>query len=209
VLLIQATGITMPLLNTPSGYGALTKALHWIVVILFALQFTSASIMLRVDADGTALGLNQATYYNWHKSLGLLALLVAVLRLLARRSGKLPEWAPTLSRRECAFIHRAEQVLYAAMFVMPISGFIYVMAGGYGVNLFGVLELSNPIGERAWLAGAAGWVHTLTAIVLALTIAGHVGLVLWHQLVLKDGLLYRMLPNRQNQSVIAARDVID
>lgn len=186
----------MPLLNASSGYGALTKLLHWVVVVLFALQFTSASIMLRVGPDGTTLGLNQATYYNWHKSLGLLALVVAVLRLLARKSGRLPDWAPTLSSRECAFIHRAEQVLYAAMFVMPISGFIYVMAGGYGVNLFGVLELGNPIGERPWLASAAGWVHTLTAIVLALTLAGHVGLVLWHQVVLKDGLLYRMLPNR-------------
>jgi cytochrome b561 len=187
----------MPLLNVPSGYGALTKFLHWLAVVLFALQFTSASIMLQVGPDGTTLGLNQATYYNWHKSLGLLALVVAVLRLLARKSGRLPAWAPTLSSRECTFIHRAEQVLYTAMFVMPISGFIYVMAGGYGVNLFGLLELSNPIGERAWLASAAGWVHTLTAVVLGFTLAGHVGLVLWHQFVLKDGLLYRMLPRRQ------------
>ena len=187
----------MPLLNAASGYGAFTKILHWVVVVLFALQFTSASIMLRVGPDGTALGLSQATYYNWHKSLGLLALVVAVLRLIARQSGQLPQWAPTLSSHERAFIHRAEQVLYAAMFVMPISGFIYVMAGSYGVNLFGVLKFGNPIGERAWLASAAGWVHTLTAIILGLTLAGHVGLVLWHQLVLKDGLLYRMLPRRQ------------
>ncbi|MFM9847088.1 MAG: cytochrome b [Hyphomicrobiaceae bacterium] len=187
----------MPLLNAASGYGAVTKILHWAVVVLFALQFTSAGIMLRVGPDGTTLGLNQATYYNWHKSLGLLALVVAVLRLLARKSGRLPDWAPTLGNRERVFIHRAEQVLYAAMFIMPISGFIYVMAGGYGVNLFGVLEFSNPIGERAWLASATGWVHTLTAIVLALTLAGHIGLVLWHQFVLKDGLLCRMLPRRQ------------
>lgn len=187
----------MPMLNAASGYGALTKALHWVVVVLFALQFTSAGIMLRVAPDGTALGLTQATYYNWHKSIGLLALVVAVLRLLARKSGQLPEWAPTLSGRERAFIHRAEQVLYAAMFAMPVSGFVYVMAGGYGVNLFGTWQLDNPIGEHAWLASVAGWIHTLTAIVLGSTLAGHVGLVLWHQLVLKDRLLYRMLPRRQ------------
>jgi cytochrome b561 len=184
---------TMPLLNAPSGYGALTKILHWVVVVLFALQFTSASIMLRATPDGTALGLSQATYYNWHKSLGLLALIIAVLRLLARKSGRLPHWAPTLSSRERAFIHRAERALYAAMFVMPVSGFVYVMAGGYGVNLLGVLELGNPIGVHPWLAGVAGWIHTLTAVILGLTLAGHVGLVLWHQLVLKDGLLRRML----------------
>jgi cytochrome b561 len=187
----------MPLLNSSSGYGAITKLLHWIVVVLFALQFASASIMVRIAPGGTALGLSQATYYNWHKSLGLLALSVAVVRLLARKSSQLPDWAPVLSGRERAFIHRAEQVLYAAMFVMPVSGFTYVMAGGYGVSLFGVFELCNPIGERAWLASVAGWTHTLTAIVLGLTLAGHIGLVLWHQLVLKDGLLHRMLPTRQ------------
>lgn len=187
----------MPLLNSSSGYGAITKLLHWIVVVLFALQFASASIMVCIAPDGTALGLTQATYYNWHKSLGLLALSIAVLRLLARKSGQLPDWAPVLSGGERAFIHRAEQVLYAAMFVMPVSGFIYVMAGGYGVNLFGIFELRNPIGEHAWLASAAGWTHTLTAIVLGATLAGHIGLVLWHQLVLKDRLLQRILPRRR------------
>lgn len=187
----------MPLLNSPSGYGALTKCVHWIVVVLFALQFASATIMLRVGPEETALGLTQATYYNWHKSIGLLALAVAVIRLLARKAGRLPDWAPTLSSPERAFIHRAEQVLYAAMFVMPVSGFVYVMAGGYGVTLFGVLELGNPIGQHALLAAAAGWLHTLTAVVLGLTLAGHIGLVLWHQFVLKDRLLYRMLPRRE------------
>lgn len=186
----------MALHNTKDGYGPLTKALHWLVVALFAFQFAAANIMLRMDDRGTALGLSQDAYYNWHKSIGLLALLVAVLRLLVRRSGQLPDWAPTLSERERNFIHRAEQVLYTAMFVMPISGFLYVTAGGYGVNLFGVWQMPNPI--RAWpsLAVLAKWTHIASAYVLALTLAGHIGLVLWHTLVLRDGLLRRMLPRR-------------
>ncbi len=185
----------MPLLNTASGYGGLSKFLHWVVVALFALQFTLASVMVRVGPEETTLGLTQATYYNWHKSLGLVALTIAALRLLARKSGQLPDWAPTLGSRERSFIHRAEQILYASMFVMPISGFVYVMAGGYGVNLFGIMPLANPIGERLWLSNAAGWTHSIAATVLGLTVAGHIGLVLWHHLVLKDGLLRRMLPS--------------
>ncbi len=186
----------MALHNTSDGYGALTKALHWLVVALFAFQFAAANIMLRLDDNATAMGMGQTTYYNWHKSIGLVALAVAVLRLLARRQGSLPDWAPTLSGRERAFIHRAEQVLYAAMFVMPASGFLYVMAGGYGVNLFGGWELPNPIGARPWLASVAKWTHITSAYVLVATLAGHVGLVLWHTLVLRDGLIKRMLPRR-------------
>src|SRR4051794_5520680 len=74
----------MTLLNTQDGYGALTKLFHWLVVALFAFQFAAANIMLRIDAGGTVLGLTQDTYYNWHKSIGLVALVVAVLRLIAR-----------------------------------------------------------------------------------------------------------------------------
>ncbi len=186
----------MALLNTEAGYGSLSKACHWLVVALFAFQFAAANIMLRLDDGDTALGLGQAAYYNWHKSIGLVALLVAVVRLLARRSGQLPPWAPMLSAGERKFIHRAEQVLYAAMFVMPVSGFLYVMAGGYGVNLFGVAELPNPIGTWPALATAAKWTHIASAYALAAALAGHVGLVLWHTLVLRDGLLRRMLRRR-------------
>ena len=190
----------MSLHNSADGYGAMTKALHWLIVALFAFQFAAANIMLRMSENGTVLGIGQSGYYNWHKSIGLIALIVAVARLLARRSGRLPDWAPTLSGRERAFIHRAEQVLYTAMFVMPVSGFLYVMAGGYGVNLFGVWELPNPIGSWPSLAIAAKWTHIVSAYALVATLAGHLGIVLWHTLVLRDGLIKRMLPRRGGQA---------
>jgi cytochrome b561 len=79
--------------------------------------------------------------------------------------------------------------------------FLYVMAGGYGVNLFGVWELPNPIGARPWLASVAKWTHVASAYVLVATLAGHVGLVLWHTLVMKDGLVRRMLPGRSGRRV--------
>jgi len=190
----------MTLLNTQDGYGALTKLLHWIVVLLFAFQFAAANIMIRIGPGETTFGLNQDAFYNWHKSIGLVALVFAVFRLLARRSGQLPDWAPTLSGPERRFVHRAEQLLYTAMFVMPISGYLYVMAGGYGVNLFGLLDLGNPIGEREWLAVAAKWTHILSSYALLLALVGHVGLVIRHQLILKDGLLSRMLPRGRTDS---------
>jgi cytochrome b561 len=183
--------------NSSAGYGALTKFFHWTMAAMILFQLVSATIMVRLGADGIALGAGQATYYNWHKSIGLVALVFAVGRVLARRAGSLPGWAPSLNDAERSFIHRAEQALYAAMFVMPISGFLYVMAGGYGVNLFGVRELPNLIGQYTWLATAAKWAHIGAGWVLTLALAGHIGLVLRHTLLLRDGLLRRMLPTKQ------------
>ena len=187
----------MSLLNTQHGYGALTKFIHWLVVALFAFQFAAANIMLRLDGGRTALSFTQDDYYNWHKSIGLLALIVAVCRLVARKRGQLPDWAPTLSPFERKFIHRAEQVLYTAMFLMPVSGFLYVMAGGYGVRLFGAWDLPNPIGSHETLAVVAKWTHIAASYALLLALTGHIGLVLRHQLILRDRLLHRMLPSRR------------
>jgi len=184
----------MPILHSMLGYGALTKLFHWLIVLLFALQYLSAKIMLHTPEQATTLGLDQATYFNWHKSLGLMALAVAVARLLNRRAGKLPPWAPTLAAVEKMIIHRTEQLLYTAMFILPLSGFLYVMAGGYGVLLFGLIALPNPIPPSPLLASAAKWVHVAGAMLLLLPLGAHLGLVLGHHFGLKDRLIDRMLP---------------
>ena len=186
----------MGLKNSSDGYGAFTKLFHWIIVVLFALQYVGGAIMTSLERDETVIGLTQGDYYNWHKSLGLLALLIAVLRLANRYAGRLPPWAPTITAGEKRFVHRAEQVLYLAMFVMPLSGYIYVMAGGFGVLLFGEWKLSNPIGKWEELAIIGKWVHIVSGWVLLAGIVGHLFVVFRHQFVVKDGLIKRMLPGR-------------
>lgn len=187
----------MPLLNSAQGYGSLTKLLHWGIVILFGAQYFTAAVMLRTPADGALLGMAQSTSYNWHKSLGLVALLLTVLRLLNRRAGSLPPWAPTLSPLEQALVHRAEQLLYAAMLIMPLSGLVYVMAGGYGVLLFGALALPNPFATPLpALAALARWVHVASAVLLLLPLGAHLAIVLGHHFILRDGLISRMLNAR-------------
>ncbi len=186
----------MPLLNSKGGYGALTKLMHWLIAALFAFQYVAAHIMIQLGPNDTTLGVSQAAYYNWHKSLGLVALAFAVIRLLNRRAGELPPWAPTLTETEQRFIHRIEQILYFGMFLMPVSGFIYVMAGDYGVRLFGLTDLPNPIGASPILATFAKWTHVVASWVVLTAVASHLALVLRHQFILRDGLLRRMLPGR-------------
>ncbi len=187
---------TVSMINNKEGYGALTKLFHWLIVILFALQYIGANIMTRIEWEDTFAGLSQAFYYNWHKSLGLVALGIAVFRLANRYMGRLPDWAPTLTSGEQRFIHRSEQVLYFAMFFMPITGYLYVMSGGYGVMLFGIWQLDNPIGKWPEMEFVTKWMHIVCAWVLLAGILGHLGVVLRHQFIVKDGLIKRMLPGR-------------
>jgi len=180
--------------NTQTVYGLITKTLHWLVFLLFANQYIVADAMLGIGRNETALGgFSQGALYNWHKSIGLIVLLVVLLRFTWRKTTRLPDWAATLTRTEQRVVHWYERVLYAAMFIMPISGYLYVMAGGYGVHFFSLVHLPNPIPVSETLAAAARWTHIVTGWVILATLAVHVGLVLKHQFIQRDGLLRRML----------------
>lgn len=188
----------MGLTNSAAGYGSLTKLFHWLIVILFALQYTGGNIMVAIGFNSSFAGIETNTFYNWHKSLGLVALVVAIARIINRRVGELPPWAPTLTPSEHTFIHRVEQVFYGAMLVMPITGWLYVMYGNYGVNLFGVWEMPRPLPRNDTLRDVFKWAHIIAGWVLLAAMVGHIGLVLWHTVVKKDGLLKRMLPRRDD-----------
>jgi cytochrome b561 len=181
--------------NSGSHYGIVTKSFHWLVFLLFANQYIVAYAMLSIARHETALGgFSQGTLYNWHKSIGLIALLVILLRFTWRKTTRLPNWAETLTQTERRIVHWYENVLYAAMFVMPISGYLYVMSGGYGVHFFSRVHLPNPIPVSETLAAVARLVHIGTGWLILAALACHLGLVFKHQFIQRDGYLRRMLP---------------
>ena len=96
------------MMNTDARYGLVTKTLHWVVFLLILNQFVVATAMLHTASDETTLGFTQGWLYEWHKSIGLVALAFAVLRYVWRRATPLPDWAPNLSASEQRAIHRIE-----------------------------------------------------------------------------------------------------
>jgi cytochrome b561 len=184
----------MPLLNSAAHYGAITRFFHWAVFLLFAYQYVGANIMTRMAQGKTVFWLNQDQYFNWHKSIGLVLFALVVLRLAWRKLTSLPDWAPTLTPSERSICHWNETLLYWCMFLMPVSGYLFVMAGDYGIMLFGQYALPNPIGKQEGLAALARAVHIVTGYALVIIVGSHLGLGLKHHLFDRDGLLYRMLP---------------
>lgn len=180
--------------NSPARYGGVTKILHWTVFVLILNQFVVAAMMLNTPQGKTTAGFTQGALYNWHKSIGLILLLVALARYLWRKSTPLPDWAPNLSDGEKRALGWIEPMLYLCMVVMPVSGFLFVMAGGYGVNFFGAWHMPNFIGKHALVSKVAEWTHLVTAWVLLLTLLAHWTLGIRHQWRHRDRYLHRMLP---------------
>ena len=180
--------------NSQTRYGVVTKIFHWTIFLIFLNQFIVAIAMINTPVGQTTAGFTQGALYNWHKSIGLIALGVAMLRYTWRKTTPLPDWAPNLSQREKKTIHWVEKILYLSMFLMPISGFVFVMTGGYGVNFFGQWQLPNLLGENATIAPIAQWTHRITAWLIVFTLFTHWGLGIRHQIVHRDRYLQRMLP---------------
>lgn len=187
----------MPLTNLPNRYGLLSKLFHWTMFALIVYQYLGANIMTRLGRTGMAFGLNGDFYYNWHKSIGLVLLALVVARLVWRRTTPLPQWHPSLTEPERAIVSRLETWLYWLMFIMPVTGYLFVMAGGYGIKLFGLVDLSNPIGKQPSWSWIVWTLHVLFSYATLIVIAWHVGLVLKKHVYERTGLANRMLPFRK------------
>ena len=105
-----------------------------------------------------------------HVLLGLLILALAMARVVWRRVGGLPPWAPALSRVERSLEGGLEKGLMLLLFLVPVSGLLLVTQ------------------DDDWVA-----LHIAAHIAFFVVLGLHVGLVLAHTVVRRDRHLARML----------------
>ncbi|MDI3337001.1 cytochrome b/b6 domain-containing protein [Defluviimonas aestuarii] len=153
-----------------TGYSRTQIALHWGVLALMIVSYVSEDAM---SAAWRAFNRGQEVTpgaHTVHVISGILILVLAAMRLLARwRRGApaAPDAGHPLMKPAAAVTHWA---LYALMIVIPLTGI------------------------AAWFGGIrdAGEVHEVLFNVLLLLVGLHVVGALYHQFVLKDGLMDRM-----------------
>lgn len=179
----------MPWRNTAEAYGSVAKFLHWSIVLLLIPQYFLAEAAEEA-ADGT---LEQASLYGWHKSLGLLVLLLAVARIawkIANRPYPATLGSVAWQRKAASAGHG---ILYLLILLQPLSGWLMSSAAGAPVAMFG-LPFPALLGENHDLHEALEEVHELLFNVLLVVALVHAAAALYHHFVLKDGVLRRMLP---------------
>jgi cytochrome b561 len=154
-------------LKTTSGYSGIQIALHWLIAILIvASWFTGegAEEAMEVVEDGGVAG------FVPHVAIGLAILALVVVRALVRFGRGAPA-AP------------------------GVPGSLQVMAADWGHRLIYLLMIAVPLGGLGtfFLGLDVGEIHGLAANVLMVVVLGHALIALYHQYILKDGLLRRMM----------------
>jgi len=175
-------------------YDGVAIALHWLLALLLTATFCVGLVMTDLSLTPARLKL-----YNWHKWAGVTILVLSVLRLTWRLSHRPPPLPvaveAAMSPLRKTIFASTHRLLYVLFLAVPLAGWAYTSAAGYPVVWFGVLPLPDFVPVDKVLADALRLLHVACAFTLAAMVLLHVLATFKHQLVDRDGLMWRMWPS--------------
>ena len=188
--------------NTTQAWGLVTRALHWTMALMIAVQVPLGFLM--VDAydawlagngdEAAVMGLSRA-----HNTLGFLVLILVSLRLSWRFANPTPGLPPGLAAWQ-RFTARATHVLlYGLLITFPLTGWAALSAydGEFPIYFFGWDDVFRIVPQATegspWTSDLFGEIHETCWKVGAFVLSLHVVAALWHEYVKRDGVLSRML----------------
>ncbi len=177
----------MPLKDTPTGYGWVSIALHWVTaIVIIVLLFIGNSI-------ATQLGEARVRAIDAHTSLAIAAYLLLWARIVWRfvygHPGPLP--------KQRGVFHTlgkwAHYVLLLALAVMLVTGPVTAWLGGSSINVYDWFSIPSPFEVDFAARDAFHSVHRMAAIVIFLGILLHIGGVYKHTAFNQDGTLTKII----------------
>jgi cytochrome b561 len=174
---------------TLQRYGAGAIVFHW---TMFVLVVCVGVLGLLHDSWPKQ---TQRFWINIHALLGLTLWFVLIARFWWRRRHTPPvpnENLGKLSRRLSGAVHFA---LYALMFVTPIVGLVTFVYHGRILD-FGLFQVNFGIKSDRAIFHPTEDLHGYLAYALFGIAGFHASVALWHQFILRDGLLARMWPRK-------------
>jgi cytochrome b561 len=176
----------------PERYGAAARLLHWLTVVLIAMQIPVGLIMAY---RGNVLNLwNQVTdfLYSTHKSLGFILLILVGFRFLVRVTSTSPPPEPGLARWQIRIAAANHASLYVLLLAVPMLGWLGASLLP-ALEVFGVVSLPSITRADRAASDSVLTLHRLTAFLLMALIALHVAAAVYHHFIRHDGVLRRML----------------
>src|SRR5438876_3523783 len=168
-------------------FTALSRLLHW----------TMAAMVLTMLCIGVAMVASLGSYHvlvSVHRPLGIAILILVIVRFVNRLVNRPPPLPATISRAERLAITASEYTLYGLMLLMPLIGWGMLSAARYPIVLFGSVQLPYILPHDVMLYAVLRQAHTILAYLFFLTILAHFGAILFHTLIVRDGILKRMAP---------------
>ena len=180
--------------NSETAYGNVAKIFHWATALLIL-----TAVPLGVAASQLPFGTGEelarkALLFSLHKTIGISAFAVALLRILWAVSQPRPMPLHPERKAETLLAGIVHWSLYAAMIVVPLSGWIHHAATeGFAPILWPFGQTLPGIERSAAVAELSSATHWIFTKILAASIILHIAGALKHALIDRDGTLARML----------------
>jgi len=136
-----------------------------------------------------------------HKSLGLIIIIPVIIRIRWRIKNGWPTPLNSQVNIEKILAKASHWILISGSLLLPLTGVIMSISGGYGLDVFGFMllpeniDISNgtviPISQT--VSSIAHVLHDSIANIMIAVIFLHVMGALKHHFIYKDHTLYRML----------------
>lgn len=169
-------------------YDLVMQALHWVT----ALAIIGAFVLIQV-VEGMPKGDTRSFLMGVHKSLGVTALALVVIRVVWRHVSPPPPAPPMAAWMDTAS-RLAHVALYVLMVAVPVVGMVMSWSGGRPIGVFGLFTLPDLLPPNPDLRKGAEGVHEVLGNLMLILVGVHAAAAIFHQYVLKDRVLERMLP---------------
>lgn len=176
--------------NTPTRFGWMAIALHWLIAVVTLALFVLGLYMV-------GLGYMDRWYHTAptiHQGIGMLLLAAIAWRSLWALLNPKPGPAaptPAWAQRAAGLAHAA---MYALLLAVPVTGYLILSADGRGVDVFGWFTVPALVAHLSHHAAQiAGRAHLDLAVALIAIAAAHAAAAVKHHLWNRDATLARML----------------
>ncbi len=187
----------MPITNTPTTYGSVTKTFHWLTALLILTTFP-----LGILANGAPFASGEEIaqkvwLFSLHKTVGVTVFFTALARILWAITQKKPAGLHADNRLETFAAEAVHWLLYISMLMVPLSGWLHHAASVGFAPILWPLGQSLPMIPKSEAVSAffSGGHFVFTKLLIA-AIALHVAGALKHLVIDRDQTLHRMLPGQ-------------
>lgn len=178
-------------------YSAVAMTLHWVIAALILANIGLAWWF------GTLHGAARSAPIQLHKSFGITVLALSVLRIVWRLARRPPRMPASVTGWERQLARVTHALFYLVMIGMPLTGWVFTSASTplRPTMIFGAFPLPVITAARAGgplrmkqihdlFHDGHGWLAWLAYALIVLHVAG----ALRHLLLLRDGVVGRMVP---------------
>jgi len=173
--------------NTNEEFGALAKALHWLVAIGMC-----ALIYLGLEQAGMERGDAKSQIRFIHGSIALGVFFLMTLRIAWRFMNDVPghpDNMPAWQRLSAGLVHWG---LYIMIFVQLVSGSMTVATGGRALPFFGLFSIPLPVVESRDDHEFWEEIHEFAWKIVAALIVVHIVGAIYNHFIAKNDVLRRM-----------------